>query len=181
VRRHGSTDLPKRIQKEKPKFTQGRLKELLDYDPADGLFRWKKRTSSRISVGDIAGGPIPAGYWIVRVDGKNRYAHRLAWFYVHGAWPPDHIDHINRDRGDNRIANLRLANGSQNNGNRGASRNNTTGEKNVSFHKGSGKYRVTIGSRHGKTIYGGYFHTIDEAAEAARAYRKIQFGEFSCD
>jgi len=98
--------------------TQERLKELLDYDPTTGLFYWKKPTARCIKVGDAAGYQ-QKGYTIIKVDGKKFYAHRLAWRYVYGEDPLSlSIDHINRDRTDNRISNLRVCNQHQNQGNR---------------------------------------------------------------
>lgn len=90
-----------------PKLTAERLRHVLDYNPGTGLFRWKVRTSNRVSVGDIAGAPHKAGYVQIYVDGENFLAHRLAWLHVVGAWPAYTIDHINHNRSDNRFANLR--------------------------------------------------------------------------
>lgn len=90
-------------------LTPERLRELLDYDPESGKFRWT--TAATRNRGLPAGTIDCDGYVIVRIDEKSYKAHRLAWLYVHGRWPTAQIDHRNRTRSDNRIANLREAPG----------------------------------------------------------------------
>lgn len=103
----------------KSALTAERLRELLHYDPKTGVFVRKQMKSrygttapnSRYSM-KAAGclsskhGPS-AGYVKISVDGRRYFAHRLAWLYVYGAWPSGTVDHINGDRSDNRIENLR--------------------------------------------------------------------------
>jgi hypothetical protein len=85
-----------------------RLRELLDYDPETGVFTWKKTNGNRRLAGSVAGGrQDSAGYLRGGIDGRVYFAHRLAWLHFHGEWPKGIIDHINGDRTDNRIANLR--------------------------------------------------------------------------
>jgi len=86
-------------------LTQERLKERVTYDPDTGIFLWKKMPSRGKSL--IAGFIYPNGYIRIHIDGRKYLAHRLAWLYVYGSFPKNHIDHINRVRNDNRIANLR--------------------------------------------------------------------------
>jgi hypothetical protein len=87
-------------------LSQARLRHLFHYDPDTGLFtrRHGARANKRV------GGDCGQGYVRIGVDGFRYKAHRLAWLYVHGTFPPDdlQIDHINRNRSDNRIVNLRL-------------------------------------------------------------------------
>jgi hypothetical protein len=85
--------------------SQEELKALLSYDPETGEFRWW--TLSRGRRPGVIGCPTAGGYLRVRLKGQLHYLHRLAWLYVHGTWPAQHIDHVNGDARDNRIANLR--------------------------------------------------------------------------
>jgi len=96
-------------------ITQDKLKEILDYNQHTGLFTWKKiKKYSNRSVGDIAGS-LSLGYVVIGIDKKIYKAHRLAWLYVYGEFPKEQLDHINGNKEDNRICNLREANQSQNN------------------------------------------------------------------
>ena len=94
---------------DKELITHDRLLSILSYDKESGKFRRYK------------GKPVASGanteYVRIKVDGYDYYAHRLAWFYVYGEWPTM-IDHINRDKHDNRIVNLREATYSENSLNR---------------------------------------------------------------
>jgi len=108
-------------------LTHARLTEVLFYCPETGIFRHIDRPVRR-SYGDvqinlrfsgkIAGTINKHGYRIISLDNRKYKAHRLAWFYVHGRWPVDQIDHINRCPGDNRLVNLREASPSLNSLNR---------------------------------------------------------------
>ena len=82
------------------------------------------------------------GYWDIGLDDKRFYAHQLAWLYVHGVWPKAEIDHINMDRADNRLVNLREATKAQNNFRRKLQSNNKSGRTGVSFCTTYGYYVV---------------------------------------
>jgi len=100
-------------------MTQEELHQLLDYNPETGEFFWKVN-SRCIKVGQKAGYVCKThGYEHIFINKKQYRSHRLAWLYVHGKWPEPEIDHINRVKTDNRIANLREADRSMNNLNRG--------------------------------------------------------------
>jgi hypothetical protein len=105
----------------------------------------------------------PSGYRTVCVDGhSNLSEHRLVWLMVHGEWPDGEVDHINGDKEDNRINNLRLVDRKTNALNRGASKKSTTGIAGIYPDKNNGNYVVRL--RHnGKTAYFGGFKTIREA------------------
>lgn len=96
----------------RPILTLERLKQVLSYDPEDGRFTWIARCSpfSRIQIGAKAGDAKAARgnpYLGIEIDGRRYYLHRLAWFYTTGEWPKDTIDHIDRNRTNNRFVNLR--------------------------------------------------------------------------
>ena len=113
----------------KADITAERLRALVSYDPKTGLFTRLVTTHSRSKAGSIAGClDKSTGYIRFNLDGFLYYAHRLAWLYVHGAFPKHHIDHINGKRADNRMRNLRdvpLHVNSQNR--KRANRGNSTG------------------------------------------------------
>ncbi len=114
---------------------QLRLKELLSYDPESGEFRRRISVSSNARAGSVIGVPHTNGYLIAQIDGRKYYLHRLAWLYVHGEFPPDEIDHINRKRDDNRVANLRPATRKQNCRNVSARSNSKSGIRGVCWSK----------------------------------------------
>lgn len=143
-----------------------RLRELLNYDPATGLFRWRvTRCNGKVKAGTVAGAVNNNGYVTIGIDGKTRSAHRLAFLYMEGAMPPAEVDHINGDRADNRWCNLRHATRSQNQANIGAHRTNKTGVKGVSLSRNGNRFTAAIQTE-GKQYHLGTFDTIEEAAAA---------------
>lgn len=157
-------------------LTAKRLREVLRYEPQTGLFVWKSRPANRVQVGSIAGHMGPDGYRLIGICGRVYKASRLAFLYMTGEMP-EVVDHRNRDRGDDRWANLRPATLSQNGFNKGRQRNNTSGFKGVTHHQG--KWRVQI-SCEGRLIRKSGF---DTAAAAALAYDKLAaevHGSFTC-
>jgi hypothetical protein len=162
-------------------LTVERLKELLSYDSESGVFTWN------VSVGSVRAGAL-AGYVClnkrgkpyhkIRIERSNYLIHRLAWLYVHGAWPKHEVDHKDGNGLNNRIANLRDATHSQNQRNRGAQSNNPSGLKGVSWHKRDRKWRAQI-TINGKRKTLGSFRTPD-AAHAAYERACIQeYGEYA--
>lgn len=143
-----------------------RLKELLSYDPESGEFT-RTVDQGRQRAGCIAGSIDPInGYIRIGIDKVCHKAHRLAWLYMTGQWPPDVIDHINGDRSDNRFSNLRLAVVSENNQNVQAARKDSrSGYRGVSWLKARGKWRATI-NVDGKQHHLGYFDSPESASEA---------------
>lgn len=158
-------------------LTCERLRQVLDYDPGTGLFRW--RVSLRKGfAGRIAGTTDTGGYIIIGIDGLRYFAHRLAWMFVHGAFPPDQIDHIDRNTGNNRIANLRPATGSQNLANMAMRITNTSGKKGATWHKRAGKYQSQI-KVSGRCVYLGLFNDPESANAAYAAAAKHYYGEYA--
>lgn len=102
----------------KSDLTAERLRELLHYDPDTGIFTWRVCPRHPRLVGKQAGGIVKHGYLVTAIDGTHYKCHRLVWLYVHSKWPPEHIDHINGIRSDNRLLNLRIASRAINNQNR---------------------------------------------------------------
>jgi HNH endonuclease len=97
-----------------PMLTANRLRKVLSYAPATGIFRWKVSASTRAPVGTIAGAKNGRGYRQIRIDGRPYSASRLAWLYMTGKWPNSEISYINGKPSDTRWANLREAPSSQN-------------------------------------------------------------------
>jgi len=160
----------------KSQLTQGRLKQLLHYDPLTGVFT-RRMPSGNAHVGDIAGWRMPINYWGINLSGRQYYAHRLAWLYVYGEWPRDQIDHINGNKTDNRIRNLREANDQQNRRNMGLPRTNTSGFKGVVWFRRDSRWRAQIMLAK-KGIHIGYFDTKEEASAAYEAKAEEIFGKF---
>ncbi len=142
----------------------------LAYDPETGLF-------TRLKNGNQAGCDNGNGYIKISVNGTRYYAHRLAWAVMNGETTAKHIDHINGDRSDNRICNLRECTDSTNRMNTGMWKTNTTGYKGVTYFKSRGKYvaQTTLNCKH-KTL--GYFDTPEEASAAYQSFVKEHHGEF---
>ena len=103
----------------KTNLTQKELKVFLHYCPTSGVFTRSITVCNKARKGDKISGKTTKGYIRVRIKRTEYYAHRLAWLYVYGEWPKDQIDHINRDKSDNRITNLRDVTCSENNRNKG--------------------------------------------------------------
>lgn len=158
-------------------LTQQTLKELFEYDPDTGVFKRLKRTSSNAISGRICGCKSN-GYIVIHINGRLWYGHRLAWLYVYGTWPNNNIDHINGDKSDNRISNLRDATQTQNHYNVGKKSSNKSGFKGVSWHVEGKKWDAKI--RHnGRRIYLGLFDTPEEAHAAYVEAAKHLHGDFA--
>jgi hypothetical protein len=156
-------------------LTQFRLKELLRYEPKTGQFFWQVDKSTT-KTGDRAGSMNDNKYEQIDVDGKKYKSHRLAWLYVYGYFP-ERLDHKNRNKSDNRIANLREATRSQNGANSKVQRTNHTGLKGVTQH-GRG-WQACVGHV-GKRVYLGTFDTKKEAHIAYCEAAERLYGEFFC-
>lgn len=148
-------------------LTQSRLKELLIYDPDTGVFTNRLFRGLRAMAGAVAGNINARGYIDICIGNRKYKAHRLAWFYVHGVWPTYYIDHINRVKDDNRIANLRDIQQLQNGQNKTKHRNNTSGHTGVVWHKREQNWRARIRVK-GKDIYLGGFDNIQSAIECRK-------------
>ena len=152
------------------------LRSVLHYSPETGIFTWKVSTSRRVKTGDIAGSPEGHGYLQIRLQRRPHKAHRLAWLYVYGVWPTDQIDHINRIRTDNRIANLREVSHKQNNQNRSKPSNNTSGHPGVFWYKKNSKWQAYI-THNQKKVHLGCFTDLEAAIAARKAAEKIYWAD----
>lgn len=161
-------------------LTAMRARELFEYSPRAGTLRWRFRKGKKIGPDLIAGYIDHEGYRVVRVDGVNYRGHRLIWLIVHGKWPRDMLDHINGERSDNRLENLREATNAQNQMNKKGRQGGASGYKGVSIIRRRGRiqYRpqITVG---GKAVVMGYYDT-PEAAYAVYCREAVRaFGEFA--
>ena len=164
---------------ERKRLTAARLRKLLTYNPATGVFTRRISCASNARAGSIAGWISGAGRRTIRVDKRHYYAARLAWLYVHGRWPTHEIDHINRVRDDDRLCNLREATHSQNNANCTVKSHNASGFKGIYFKRATGKWGASI--RYGKKSYYLGYYTSPQLAHAAYAKAaKNFFGAFAC-
>jgi len=146
-------------------LTAGPLQEMLHYDPETGVFTWKVSTSNRVRVGSIAGTLNTQGYITIQINNKAYYAHRLAWYFSHGEWPTDQIDHANGVRSDNALANLRACSGAENSQNLGTRKTRTKGLLGTTWLPDRGLWLSQISAR-GRKLYLGLFPTPEEAHEA---------------
>jgi hypothetical protein len=161
-------------EKSKMKSTTAEtLRGLLDYEPETGVFRWQVTRGRLAKAGAVAGTVNSRGYIRIMVNGTTFMAHRLAWLHTYGAWPKQQIDHINGDRANNRIANLRDVSQSTNQQNQlRAQKNNTSGFLGVSWHKANKRWGAKIWAN-GQRLFLGLFDTADEA-HAAYLAAKLQ-------
>lgn len=157
-----------------PELTHERLRQLLEYDAITGEFV-ARFTRGSLRRGDVAGTVRSDKHIGMVIEGRRILAHRLAWFYVYGVWPTAHIDHINGDPSDNRIANLRDVTHATNQQNRRRpAKHNSSGYLGVTPHQG--KYVAGL-SVDGRRRYLGIFHDPIEAHQAyLEAKRQLHAG-----
>lgn len=151
-------------------LTQSDLKKHLLYNPETGSFT-RRIASGGIKAGAPAGYLKPDGYVRIRVMGRMHQAHRLAWLYVSGTWPENVIDHINGDKADNRIKNLRDVTHQENMRNAKQYSTNTSGVMGVSWHQGDQRWHARI-EISGKRTYLGAFLEKEHAIIARKAAEK---------
>lgn len=155
-------------------LTAERLRELLTYDPATGLFRWRVTAGSRAQAGQIASTVNGAGYIVIGVGGQKHYAHRLAFLYMIGEWPTHDVDHKDGDKGNNRWSNLRAATRTQNNANTAPTAK--SGVKGVYPNKNKWSAKI---QHQGEVIHLGTYPTVQQAASVYAAAARDLHGEFA--
>lgn len=151
------------------------IRSVIDYNPETGVFIWKMKMGTAYA-GDEAG-TVFTGYRHISINRKRYSAHRLAWIIYYGEEPSGYIDHVNRDKLDNRISNLRECDYSENTINQGKRITNKSGYKGVSSDGWVG-WRADVWKNR-KQYYLGRF---DCKIEAAKAYdeKAIELhGEFA--
>lgn len=149
------------------RLTAERLREVLDYNPATGVFT-RKITTNRLKAGQEAGSLNSSGYHHIMVDKVLYKSHRLAWLHTFGLWPKHKLDHINRNRADNRIENLREAPGSVNNHNCNLRSDNKSGTAGVFVRADCQKWVANI-VHNRKRVSLGVFISLDDAIKARLA------------
>jgi len=156
-------------------LTHERLKQLLSYDPLSGQFSWITTCVGRfkrVKKGKIAGHILPNGYVSIGVDGEQYLAHRLAFFFVNGIWPPHQMDHIDHVRNNNKWENLRAVSSRQNAQNRSLRSDNKSGKSGV--HWTNNRWRSCIWHE-GKSIYLGNFDSKEAAIDARLSAERKYF------
>jgi hypothetical protein len=160
-------------------ITQERLHELFEYRE-DGNLIWKKITSYRVKLGDVAGSLEPIyGYRILMIDNKFYRLHRMIFLYHHGYLTDGlQIDHIDGNPGNNRIENLREATRSQNMQNGKIHSDSKSGVKGVSWDKKNRKWKTQINVA-GKPIFLGLYNILEEAEAVVKEAREKYHGEYA--
>ncbi len=158
-------------------LTQEYLKSILDYNLDTGIFTWKVNKAQRTKIGDVAGW-LSNGYTKIEINNNSYNAHRLAWLYVYGKLPENLVDHIDGNRSNNKISNLRESTYQTNSQNYKTPKTNKSGVKNVSWYKSMNKWVVSISVKKiKKTI--GYFDNLEFAELVAIEARNKYRGEFA--
>lgn len=135
-------------------LTQKMVKDLLIYNPDTGVFT-NRIDRRRIKAGDLSG-TLNVGYIRITINNKRCLAHRLAWLYVYGEMPISDIDHINHNRLDNRIENLRLADKVVNGKNMSKSVRNKSGVVGVSWNTREKKWKAQISINKARKTIGAF-------------------------
>lgn len=179
-----SDDVP--VKKGTTQFNESLLtaadaRELLAFNEKTGVLRWRVDRRGKAKAGTKAGSVAGQGHIQVRINGIRYYAHRLVWLLAYGTWPPAgfDVDHVDGDRANNRLGNLRLATPAQNQANTTKLRKtNTSGYRGVSWHHARKRWEARI-RLSGRRTFLGYFDDVIDAARAYDAAYFSAFGEFA--
>ena len=144
-------------------LTREEAQQVLDYNSDTGLLTWKFAKGNR-KAGAKAGSIDSYGYLQLSINSKRYKAHRIVWLLIYGSWPNGEIDHIDGDKLNNRITNLRDVSSQINAWNRTlAQKNNSTGYRGVTKHRNKFMADIKVC---GKKIYLGLFDTPELAHQA---------------
>lgn len=151
-------------------MTFAEIQSAFTYDPQSGII---------CQNGHQAGYVMKSGYRLLSLKKKRLYAHCVAWCLMTGSWPTFEIDHVNRNKDDNRWENFRPATRQQNARNQGLRSDTQSGFKGVSFHTKVGRWRAVIETDDGHRHLG-YFNSPELASAAYRQAVIQHFGQFAC-
>jgi len=158
------------------------LHECFEYIHETGELFWRKRPAKHFKArpgsfntrwaGRLAGSINGNGYYWVEINGTAYAVHRIIWAMHFGQWPEKQIDHINRNRIDNRLQNLRLVTATENCRNKSRSSANTSGVKGVCWDRASGKWLAQIKvDMKNKNL--GRYANLEDARAAREAAERI--------
>ena len=160
-----------------PRLSAEELQEYFAYNPETGVLVWRVNIR-QVRAGSIAGTDHSGGYLSVQLRGLRYFVHRVCWAIANGAWPIAEIDHIDGDRRNNKLGNLREATRAENGRNCKLNVNNRSGFKGIYWDKRNCKWRALIGVN-GKLLSLGHFDNIANAVRARREATSRYFGEFA--
>jgi hypothetical protein len=159
---------------EKNKITKEQVEKLYYYDENSGNLIWRVNSKRNKKAGDVAGGFCPSsGYMVIKINGNMYYNHRIIWLLVYGEFPKQFIDHIDMNRGNNRLNNLRLATNQQN---QPKPKNNTSGYKGI-YKTPSNKWRVRIFINDVQKDFGSHSNIEDAINIRNKIFKEIH-GEY---
>lgn len=163
------------------------LRQLLSCDPEAGLLIWQPRPieafsnvkswrvwNARFSGKRACAASNGKGYLRGMIKNHKYFAHRVVWAMTHGKWPSDELDHVNGDKTDNRLANLRVVDRTTNNRNSARRKDNTTGATGVFKVRSTGRFMAYIRVDR-RVRHLGFFGTFDEALTRRKA-AEVEFG-----
>lgn len=153
------------------------IKDCVELNRETGELTWKLRVNNSVKVGQAIGTRHNKGYKFFRLNKTFYFNHRVVWYLAYGGWPQGEIDHINGDKSDNRLENLRDVTHRQNMWNKGP-QESTSKYKGVHWHTANKKWRATLWNGSSK-IHLGMFECEKEAAFAYDLAAKEVFGEFA--
>lgn len=152
--------------------SQERLRELFNYDPTTGSL--VRRSSRQGNLGCIS----DQGYLRVKIGRQVYSVHRVIWKIATGSEPPSMLDHIDGNRLNNRVSNLRAASHGDNQQNSGRQRNNTSGHKGVSWSRTHKSWQASI-MGDGKSVWLGRYKNLEDAVKVVADTRNRLHGEFA--
>lgn len=160
-------------------ITQEFLKELLNYNHITGEFRWKVYRNQHVRIGDRAGTINENNYRQIQILGKMYREHRLVWLYVYGKFPTkEMIDHIDGDKQNNKVDNLREATRQENTYNSCIRENKSSRFKGVCWDKSRLKWIASSQDATKKHKHLGRYESEEEAHQAYQGYVQELHGDF---